>query len=131
MKTSDTHDSSQASASQTRRTTMTDQHQSQQVQTSTEDRADSFRETSQTVVDSILAIQEFHVKLTHSLFLNWMELLTMQRRQPTQKQQDPFQRLMATPMQLYLDFLFAPLTLSRKLVEASMAATQHERELVP
>jgi hypothetical protein len=60
-----------------------------------------------------------------------MELLTLQWEQPTQKQQEAFQRLMATPMQPYLDFLQAPLTLSRKLVEASMAMMQRERELVP
>ncbi len=33
-------------------------------------------------------------------------------------------------MQIYMDFLLAPFTLSRKLVEASMTAAQREREPV-
>ena len=56
---------------------------------------DSFRGTSQTVVDSIMAIQELNSKFAQSLLLNWVEMLTPQRRQPTQKQQAPFQRLMS------------------------------------
>lgn len=110
---------------------MIDQHQSQQVPTVTEDTADPLRKTSQTVADSIMAIQELNVKLAQSLFLSWVELLTPQWGQPTQKQQDTSQRLMSTSMQPYLDLLLAPLTLSRKLVEASMTAIQHERKLVP
>ncbi len=33
-------------------------------------------------------------------------------------------------MQIYMDFLLAPFTLSRKLVEASMTAAPREREPV-
>jgi hypothetical protein len=88
----------------------------------------SLRETNQTLVDSIMAIQALNVKLAQSLFLNWIEMLTPQRRQPSQKPHDPFQTLMSDSMQLYLGFLFAPLTLSRKLVEASITMVQCEQE---
>ena len=54
----------------------------------------------------------------------------LQQQWGQQTQQDAFQRLGSTPMQLYLDFLFAPLAFSRKLVEASQTAMQRERELV-
>ncbi len=110
---------------------MTEHDQFQQVQQAASDVVNSSRETSRAVVDSLVTLQDRNLKLAQSLLLSWMELLTPQWGQPTQKQQDPFQRLMSYPMQLYLDFLLAPLTLSRKLVEASMAATQRERERVP
>jgi hypothetical protein len=40
------------------------------------------------------------------------------------------QRLIPASMQLYTDFFLAPLTVSRKLVEASMTAMEREREPV-
>ena len=109
---------------------MIDQQLSQPGQTATEDTAASLQKPSQTVVDSLLAIQTLNLKLAHSFLLSWMELLTLPWGQPTQ-QQAPFQRLMATPMQSYLDWMLAPLTLSGKLVETSMTAMQRERERVP
>jgi GNAT superfamily N-acetyltransferase len=59
---------------------------------------DSFYGTSQTVVDSLMAIRELNRKFVLSLLLIWLEMLTPQRRQPTQKQQAPFQRLMSAPI---------------------------------
>jgi hypothetical protein len=88
----------------------------------------SLPETNQTLVDSIMAIQALNVKLAQSLFLNWREMLTPQRRQPSQESQDPFQTLLSDSMQLYLGFFFAALTLSRKLVEASITMMQCEQE---
>jgi hypothetical protein len=123
---------------------VTEHSQLQQVHKATGEMVTSLRETSQTIVDSILILQESNLKLARSLlstwFGSWMELLTPQTRstprlqpweQPIQKQQEAFQRLTATSMQLYLDFLVAPFTLSHKLVEASMTEMQRERELVP
>lgn len=109
---------------------MIDQQLSQPGQTATVDTAASLQKSSQTVVDSLLAIQTLNMKLAHSFLLSWMELLTLPWGQPTQQQQAPFQRLMATPMQPYLDWMLAPLTLSRKLVETSMTVMQRERERV-
>ena len=110
---------------------MIDQQLSQPGQTATEDTAASLQKPSQTVVDSLLAIQALNLELAHSFLLRWMELLTLPWGQPTQQQQAPFQRLMATPMPSYLDWMLAPLTLSRKLVETSMMVTQREHERVP
>jgi hypothetical protein len=81
-------------------------------------------------MDSLLAMQALHVQLTYSLLLNWVEVLMLPWGQPAQ-QQATFQRLMATPMQSYLDLLLAPLTLSRRLVETSMTVMQRKRERVP
>jgi hypothetical protein len=74
---------------------MADNKQLQQAREAPWDMVDSFRGTSQTVVDSIMAIRELNRKFAQSLLLNWVEMLTPQRRQPTQKQQAPFQRLMS------------------------------------
>jgi hypothetical protein len=107
---------------------VTEHSQLQQTREATGESVTSLQETNQTLVDSIMAIQELNVKLAQRLFLNWIEMLTPQPRQTTQEQQDPFQALISDSMQLYVSFLFAPLTLSRNLVEASMAVMQSERE---
>jgi hypothetical protein len=140
MKTRAIREGSQESASQTRRNTMIDHQQSLRVNKATEDTVSSFRETSQTVVDSIITIQECYLKMVQSLFLGWMDVLTYQMKstrtmveqweQQSQKWQDGSRRPMSSPMQLYMDFLLTPLTFSRKMVEASMPATQREREPV-
>jgi hypothetical protein len=121
---------------------MTDNTQLQHVQEATWDLVDAFREANRTLADSIVAIQDHNLRFAQNTFLSWMELLT-QRRESVQhvqqqqwgpqipKQQEAFQKLMPTSMRIYMDFLLAPFTLSRKLVEASMTATQRERELVP
>jgi hypothetical protein len=109
---------------------MIDQQQLQPGQVTTEDTAASPQKPSQTLMDSLLALQALQVKLAHSFLRNWMEMLMLPWGRPAQQQQATFQRLMTTPMQPHLDVLLAPLTLSRKLVEASMTATQRERELV-
>ena len=109
---------------------MTDNKQFQQVHEASWDLVNSFDETSQTVANSLVAVQDGYLKFTQSIFLTWMEMLTPQWGQPTQQQQETVQKLASTPMQPYLDFLLAPLTLSRKLVEASMTAMQREREVV-
>jgi hypothetical protein len=119
---------------------MTDSKQLQPVQEVTWDMVDSFREANRTLADSVMVMQDHNLRLTQGLFLSWMELLTHQRESVQHVQQqggtaDPevaraFQKLMPTSMRIYIDFLLAPFTLSRKLVEASMSATQRERELV-
>ena len=107
---------------------MADNTQFQQVHEASWDLVNSYRETSQAVVDSLITLQDHNLKLAQSLFLNWMELLMQPWRQQTREQQEAFQKLASTPMQFYMDFFLAPLTLSRKLVEASMPLTQRERE---
>jgi hypothetical protein len=120
---------------------MTDNTQLQHVQEATWDLVDSLREANRTLVDSVMAIQDHNLRFAQNTCLSWMELLTHQREgvQHVQQQWEPqiskqqgaFQKLVPTSMRIYIDFLLAPFTLSRKLVEASMTATQRERELVP
>jgi hypothetical protein len=107
---------------------MTNKAQLQQAREATSDEVNSSLEAEQTVASSLITLQVAYLRLAQSLFLNWMELLTPLWWQPIHEQQDAFQRLMAAPMQPYLDFLLAPLTLSRKLVDASMTTLQRERE---
>jgi hypothetical protein len=119
---------------------MTDNKQFQQVQEASWAEVKSLREINRTIADSVMTIQDHNLKFTQGLFLSWMELLTqqtesvqhlLQQREPQiQKRQEAFQKLMPPSMQISMDFLLAPFTLSRKLVEASMTATQRERELV-
>ena len=60
---------------------MTDNKQFQQVHEASWDMVNSFRETSQTVADSLVAIQDHNLKFTQNIFLTWMEMLTQQREQ--------------------------------------------------
>jgi hypothetical protein len=120
---------------------MTDTKQLQQVQEATWDLVDALRATNQAVAESLVTLQDLNLRFAQNTFLSWMELLTHQREsvQHVQqqwgpqipKQQGAFQKLMPTSMWIYMDFLLTPFTLSRKLVEASMTATQREREPVP
>ncbi len=120
---------------------MIDQKPFQQVQEATSDVVNALRKTSQAVADSVITMQNHHLRFAQNTFLSWMELLTHQTESiqhvqqqwgpQIQKQQDAFQKLMPPSMRIYMDFLLAPFTLSRKLVEASMTAAQREREPVP
>ncbi len=107
---------------------MANKAQLQQVPEALSEEISSSVEAEQTAVSSLITLQVAYLRLAQGLFLNWMELLTPLWWQPIQEQQDAFQRLMTAPMQPYLDFLLAPLTLSRKLVDASMTTLQRERE---
>ncbi len=117
---------------------MTDNKQIQQVNQTTWDLVDSFREANRTIADSVLTMQDRNLRFAQNTFLSWIELLTQQTESmqhaqqqwgpQIQKQQGAFQRLMPPSMRTYLDFFLAPFTLSRKLVEASMTATQRKRE---
>jgi hypothetical protein len=119
---------------------MTDNKQFQQVQETSWDEVKSLREINRTITDSVMTMQNHNLKFTQGLFLSWMELLTQQTesvqhlqhqwRPQIPKQQEAFQKPISTSMRIYMDFLLAPFILSRKLVEASMTATQRERELV-
>ncbi len=120
---------------------MTGNKQFQQVQDVTWDMVDSFREANQTIADSVMTIQDHNLRFAQSTFLSWMELLTQQTESiqhvqqqwgpQIRQQQGAFQKLMLPSVRLYMDFLLAPFTLSRKLAKASMTAAQRERELVP
>jgi hypothetical protein len=116
-----------------RRNTMTDNKQFQQVNQAIWDMVNSFREANRTLADSVMAIHDHNLRFAQNTFLSWMELLTHQTEsvQHVQQQGGPqIQKLMPPSMQIYMDFLLAPFTLSRKLIEASMTAAQREREPV-
>jgi hypothetical protein len=118
---------------------MVDNKQLQQVHEASWDAVNSLRETSQTVADSLVALQDHNLKFTQNIFLSWMDVLTHQaestRRlqqqweQQTRRQQEAFQRLSSISSQIYMDFFLAPLAFSRKLVEATETSIeQGEKE---
>ena len=57
---------------------MTDNKQLQQVHEASWKVVDSFRETSQTIADSLVAIQDHNLKFAQNIFLSSMGLLTQQ-----------------------------------------------------
>ncbi len=84
---------------------MTDNKQFQQVNQATWDMVNSLREVNQTIVDSVMIIQDHVLRFTQDLFLSWIEVLTPQTQStprlpswghPTRKQQDAFQRRTST-----------------------------------
>ena len=84
---------------------MTDNKQLQQVQEATWDMVDALREAYQTLADSVMTMQDHNLRFAQDLFLTWIEVLTPQAqstprlpswRQPTQEQQDAFQRRTST-----------------------------------
>jgi len=118
---------------------MADNKQLQQVHEASWDVVNSLRETSLTVADSLVSLQDHNPKFTQNIFLSWVDVLTQQaestRRlqqqwgQQTRIQQEAFQRLTSTSSQIYMDFLLAPLAFSRKLVEATETAIeQNDKE---
>jgi hypothetical protein len=119
---------------------MADNKQLQQVQEASWNVIDTFGETSQRVADSLVTLQDHNLKFAQNIFLSWMELFTQQTEsmhhlqqqwtQQVQTQRDAFQKLASTSTQMYLDFLLAPFSLSRRLVDATEEAMQQERESV-
>ena len=55
---------------------MADSKQLQQVQDTSWDLVHSFRETSQTMADTLVALQDRNLKFMQSTYLSWMDLLT-------------------------------------------------------
>jgi len=117
---------------------MADNNQLQQVHEASWKVVDSFRETSQTVTDSLVTIQDHNLKFAQNIFLSWIDLLTQQTEsmqhlqqqwgQQIQTQRDTFQRLVSTSMQIYMDFFLAPFSFSRRLVDETEDAMRQERE---
>jgi len=117
---------------------MADNNQLQQVHEASWKVVDSFRETSQTVTDSLVTIQDHNLKFAQNIFLSWIDLLTQQTEsmqhlqqqwgQQIQTQRDTFQRLASTSMQIYMDFFLASFSFSRRLVDETEEAMRQERE---
>ena len=119
---------------------MADNNQLQQVHEASWKVVDSFRETSQTVTDSLVTIQDHNLKFAQNIFLSWIDLLTQQTEsmqhlqqeweQQTQKRQDAYQKLASASMQVYMNFLFAPFSFSQQMVDVTEDIQKEERELV-
>ena len=119
---------------------MKDNKQFRQVQEASSDVVDALRETNRTLADGVINIQDRNLRFTQGLFLSWMELLTYQAEsvqhfqqqwgQQIHKQRDAFPKLMLAPMRIYTDFLRAPFSFSRQLVDATEHMGRREQELV-
>jgi len=98
------------------------------------DLVNSYREATQRVSESIVAAQERNMLLAQSIFVNSMELfrshaentqaLVQELEQHSQKQQDAFQRLVFASVDIYMDFLRAPLAYYRQMVDTAESVTQ-------
>jgi hypothetical protein len=117
---------------------MSDNKQLQQVHDASWDLINSIRDTSQIVSKSLLTIQEDQLKTTQNFFLSSVELVSRQTEnvqrlqqhwgQQFQVQQDALQSLMTNSMQIYMDFLFTPFSMSRRVVDATEATMRQKRE---
>src|SRR5437764_15310496 len=120
---------------------MADSKQLQQVQDTSWDLVNSFRETSQTMADTLVALQDRNLKFMQSTYLSWMDLLTQQTEsvqqwqqqwgQQARKQQDAFQRLVSTSMSISLNPFPHPWSFLPPLVDIAAAGPEREREMVP
>ncbi len=119
---------------------MADNKPFHQLTEATSDLVNSFRETNQTTANGVMIIQERNVRFAQNLLSSWTELLTyqvhsigslmQQWEHQTQKQQEAFQRLASASMQMSLDFLFAPLSVSGLTVKASWQLDQTSQQTV-
>lgn len=118
---------------------MTDNKQlQQQVQDASWGVVDSLRETTQEVADSLVSLQDHNLRFAQNVFLSWTDLLTQQTEsmqhlqqqwgQQAQKRQEAFQKLASASMQVYMDFLLAPFSFSRRLIDVTEDTLHHERE---
>jgi hypothetical protein len=117
---------------------MTDNKQFQQVHDASWNVIDSIRETNQSIADSLVTIQDHNLKLAQNIFLSWMELFTgqaesiqhLQQRwgEQARTRQDAFQKLASTSTQIYMNFLLAPFSFSRRLIDAAEDTVEQEQE---
>ena len=118
---------------------MTDNKQlQQQVQEASWGVVDSLHETTQEVANSLVSLQDHNLRFAQNVFLSWTDLLRQQTEsmqhlqeqwiKQTQKRQEAFQKLATASMQVYMDFLLAPFSFSRQLVDVTEETLQHERE---
>jgi len=117
---------------------MADNKQFQQVHDASWKVIDTIRETNQSVANSLVTIQDQNLKLAQNIFLSWMELFSGQAEsiQHLQQQWDQqagarreaFQKLASTSTQIYLDFLLAPFSFSRRLIDAAEDTVEQEQE---
>jgi hypothetical protein len=100
---------------------------------------DSFRETSQTLIESIVAVQERNLKFAQNMLTSSIEVmksnieatgkLMQQLEQLTRKQQEAFRELVpgwmgSQWMEPYLDFLHTPLSSYQEVIEAAEKSTR-------
>jgi len=110
----------------------------QQVQEASWGMLDSLRESTQEVANSLVSLQDHNARFAQNVFLSWTDLLRQQTEsvqhlqqqwiQQTQKRQEAFQKLASASMQVYMDFLLAPFSFSRQLIDVTEDKLQHERE---
>ena len=119
---------------------MTNNKQLQQAQDASWEVIDSLRETSQTVADGLVAMQDRNLKFDQNIYLSWMELITgqtesihhvQQQWEPqVRTQRDAFQKLASSSMHMYLDLLRTPFAFARQLIEETEDAIQQEQGAV-
>lgn len=98
------------------------------------DLVNSFHETSQTVANTLVAVQDRNMKFAQSIFLSGVEVLenqientrnlTQEWGQQVQKQQEAYQKLAYATVDIYMNFLRAPLSFYQQFMDATQTATR-------
>ena len=117
---------------------MADNKQLKQVNDASWKVVDSIRETNQNVANTLVTIQDNNLKLAQNIFLSWMELFTGQTEsiqhlqqqwgQQVRTQGEAIQNLVSTSTQVYMDFLLAPFSFSRRMIDEAEEAVRQEQE---
>ncbi len=117
---------------------MTDNKRLKQVNEASWEVVDTIRETNQNVANTLVTIQDNNLKLAQNIFLSWMELFTGQTEslQHLQQQwevqvrtgQESFQKLVSESTQIYMDFMLAPFSFSRRVIDAAEDTVKQEQE---
>jgi len=117
---------------------MTDNMRLKQVNEASWEVVDTIRETSQNVANTLVTIQGNNLKLAQNIFLSWMELFTGQTESirhlqqqwgdQTRTRRDSFQKLASDSTQIYMDFLLAPFSFSRQVIDAAEDTVKQEQE---
>jgi paraquat-inducible protein B len=98
------------------------------------DLVNSFHETSQTVANTLVAVQDRNMRFAQSIFLSGVEVLenqientrnlTQEWEQQVQKQQEAYQKLAYATVDIYMNFLRAPLSFYQQFMDATQTATR-------
>jgi hypothetical protein len=112
----------------------------QQIQESSWEAVSTLRETNRTTAESLEAMQDRNLRFAQNLLVNSAELLTQQTESMQRLQQQWIQqlpslqdatfKLTAASFQLFFNWLLAPFSFTRQIVDVTESTIKREREQV-
>jgi 2',3'-cyclic-nucleotide 2'-phosphodiesterase (5'-nucleotidase family) len=119
---------------------MAENQQLQQVQESSSEAVSALHETNQTMAQNLQAMQDRNLRFVQNVLVNSAELLTQQTESMQRLQQQWIQqlpslqdatfKLTAASFQLFFNWLLAPFSFTRQIVDVTESTMQREREQV-